>query len=80
MLTFLQERLELPESLNENYSLFKHTGRGGYGDPFPYIRNGTIKRDREGYNNIYIPEKLLEQAQSAYEKCRKNLIKNCASL
>jgi len=76
----LGQHLHLHRALDENYSLFDLTGRWGRGDMSPYIRTGSIQRERSSYPEIELPNACLEQAEHHYDQCLHVLKENCRPL
>jgi hypothetical protein len=63
--------LDLAEPLEESYSLFKHTGKPGWGDDSDEILQGRIARERAPREAIVLDRGLLTPARHAYEEsCR----------
>lgn len=73
----LSEFLELEDVLTSNYQLFKYSGNGTYGDSTDNIKKRVISTNSNSYNDIIIPEKILEEANSAYIQGKKQLFRLC---
>lgn len=65
--------LGLHSPLDESYSLFKNTGREGWGDYSGVILERRIVRDRPRENGRDLPERLLVEARRAYDDCCRTL-------
>jgi len=74
----LRNFLDLRSELSENYAIFKHTGKAGYGDPSAIIASGKIQRppSRGQEQGTVLSGNTQEIAQTAYETCRKILIQH----
>jgi hypothetical protein len=73
----LQKHLKLREKLEETYSIYSKTGKPGRGDESSYIKTGEIIRHKKRYDNIQIPEEILEKANWTYDSCKEALMTNC---
>ncbi len=71
----LSNWLGLKTALNAKYSIFKNTGKFGYGDPLGNIKSGKILKTN-GHKEIHVPSTLLKKGKDAYESCKKNLKRN----
>ncbi len=80
VLVQLEAHLHLRNRLEQNYSVFDHTGQYGRGDMSPYIKMRSIQRERSGYPEVELPEYILEQGELGYGRCLRVLKENCRSL
>ena len=74
VLGLLSQWLQLESRLKETYSIFKHTGQKGRGDPSQKIREGRIIRCGESREHIALEPDIIRQAKAHYETCRAVLI------
>jgi hypothetical protein len=65
--------LGLRSALDESYSLFKNTGREGWGDYSDVILERRVVRDRLRGDGPDLPHGLLVRAQRAYDDCCRAL-------
>jgi hypothetical protein len=65
--------LRLRSPLEESYSLFKNTGREGWGDYSDVILARRVVRNRPQEDEPDLPDALLADAARAYEKCCRTL-------
>jgi len=70
----LTKWLSLKEPLDKKYSIFRNTGKPGYGDPSGRIKSGILEKT-EGYPDIKIPPEVLKRGEDSYKKCRDALLK-----
>lgn len=66
--------LNLKEKLIPEYKLFRDTGISGAGDPLNNILSGELIKTK-GYDDIEVPNDLLEKANISYERCKNILLK-----
>ena len=66
--------LNLKQPLKKEYSIFKNTGKPGYGDPSENIKSGVLEQTRR-YPKIIIPPEILQQGKVSYSKCKEELLK-----
>lgn len=74
VLSGLTEWLGLNTGLTAEYSLFKLTGKPGFGDPSDTIKKGKLVRTVNDYSDIHIPAAVVQQAREAYQACRGALL------
>ena len=74
VLSGLADWLGLKTRLNPKYSLFKLTGKPGFGDPSDFIKKGELIRTANDYSDIHIPAPVVKQAREAYQACRGALL------
>ncbi len=72
LLQALRRELRLSHDLSERYQTFGHTGIVA-GDPAERIKSGRIDRNQSDYQDIVVPDELMEVACAAYEHCRSLL-------
>lgn len=65
--------LGLRTPLDESYSLFKNTGREGWGDYSDVILERRVVRDRPRDDGPELPDGLLVEARRAYDDCCRTL-------
>ncbi len=73
LLQALRRELRLSDDLSEHYDTFGHTGNPRRGDPSERIKAGRIDRNQSDYQDIVVPDELMQQARAAYEHCRSLL-------
>ena len=66
--------LQLGTPLTERYQSFARTGVAGAGDSSPAIAAGHVIRHEKNYPDVALDAESLQQAQSAYQDCRQQLI------
>jgi hypothetical protein len=71
--------LQLGSPLTERYQSFAQTGVAGAGDSSPAITSGRIIRAETAYPGIALDADSLQQAQAAYQDCRRQLIEHAAA-
>jgi len=76
LLPTLTDWLGLETPLSEQYQLFSQTGKARKGDSSRSIHSGKVVNSRTNYTHIHIPRQLLKTAQTVYQDCRQQIIKN----
>ena len=71
----LSNWLGLEEPLSKNYSIFRNTGKHGFGDMSAHIKAGVI-HETGNYPALNFPIDVLHEAHNAYKSCKATLIKN----
>jgi hypothetical protein len=69
----LTEWLQLSQDLSKHYEIFEKTGAPGFGDPLDNIKSGVLKETPK-LSNIKIPAEILNEAELAYDKCKRTLL------
>lgn len=67
-LAFLTTTLKLKTPLSKEYDTFSFTGTVGMGDPSDHIKSGTIKKQRDKYEEIEISPEILKRLNELYEE------------
>jgi hypothetical protein len=78
LLPKLADWLELDSPLSEHYQIFSQTGKARKGDSSVHIHSGKIDRTPVTYPHIALPESLLGEARTVYERCRRDLLNRAA--
>jgi len=73
-LNTMSDWLQLDSELQQDYQIFARTGKPRSGDSSAHIKSGKIRTERNRYEDIVLPETLLQEARHAYVNCRKNII------
>lgn len=75
----IQDYLELPEPLNEEYHVTSLTGQFGVGDKSEAVRAGRVLKPKQKPSRpqVALPPDLLEEARLAYEECVATLSAVC---
>lgn len=71
VLDSLTSWLGLESRLKPEYDIFSDTGLPWYGDPSGIIKSGYIVKKRPSYDDIFVPDDILENAFNTYEHCQK---------
>ena len=80
VLAAIADYLDLSAELDEEYSIVEKTGKPWHGDSSASIRQGRIvRRLREEYDDIVVPESCLARARSAYDACCERIAAACAA-
>ncbi|MBE9526557.1 MAG: hypothetical protein IME94_06230 [Proteobacteria bacterium] len=74
LLSQLQKWLQLGSPLTENYQLFPLTGKPRSGDSSENMKKGRIVKQNSNYDDIKIPEDLLQQAIEQSQQYRQLLV------
>ena len=74
LLNQLQQWLQLESPLTEDYQIFPLTGQPGTGDSSENMHKGRIVKKCSHYDDIQIPEHLLQQAIEQSYQCRQLLV------
>ncbi|MEX1033767.1 MAG: sulfotransferase [Cellvibrionaceae bacterium] len=69
----LSRWLDLDVPLDRHYTNFPNTGKRHYGDSSDNIKAGVIKKT-EAHVDVKVPAHVLQMAETAYYRCRKQLI------
>ncbi|MDV7102907.1 sulfotransferase [Vibrio sp. TH_r3] len=72
--------LGLRQPLSPEYKKFELTGSKKHGDSSSYINQGKVRASRESYNNIELPEELIQQCDEKYRLVRDGMINKCTML
>ncbi|MFA5321310.1 MAG: hypothetical protein WC373_01445 [Smithella sp.] len=78
VLESLTRWLGLNDLLDKKYSIFRNTGKRGYGDPSHQIKSGILEKTKD-YPDINIPSEVLQRGEYSYKKCRDSLLKGIIS-
>ena len=77
LLQHLASWLGLDTPLSEQYQRFAKTGVAGAGDTSDAISSGAIiKNASEDFSAIALEDSLLNEAEQAYQECRRQLCEN----
>ena len=74
LLVLLQNWLSLRTPLTEKYQLFSMTGEAGAGDSSEIMKKGEIVKQKNNYDDISIPDNMLQQAINEYQQCRQIMV------
>lgn len=76
VLAALSAWMQLGSPLTEHYQSFARTGVAGAGDSSPAIASGRVIRAETPYSGVVLDAESLQQAQSAYLNCRRQLVEH----
>jgi hypothetical protein len=79
VLESLSAWLELKDSLQSSYSIFKYTGSRKHGDPFANIKTGKILTEQSDYSSIVLDKNLLDEANYNFALACETMRKHCAT-
>lgn len=70
--------LQFDAPIPREYQPFERTGRSGAGDTSARLKSGRVEAGTRSYSQVSVPSDLLQAAQSAYERCRGQLVATSA--
>jgi hypothetical protein len=79
VLSELRQWLQLRSPLVERYLSFSRTGVTDAGDSSPAIAAGHVIRAENTYPGIVLDADSLQQAQAAYQDCRRQLVEHATA-
>lgn len=80
VLEFIRSYLQLEQDILSSYSIFKFTGKGGYGDRSNFIMQGKIVKQRNSNEKIQVSRETLDRASKIYQETREVLVENCLNI